>query len=95
MNADPASNNTIITPGNAADVIRNGNPYFDGKPASITREYPTQLHAIGPDGRLRLGAAFDLMQDIAGAHSTTGNSATAPMRAASWTTRTTASSCPR
>ncbi len=52
----------------AVDVIRNGNPYFEGKPAAIVREYPTQLHAIGPDGRLRLGAAFDLMQDIAGAH---------------------------
>ena len=50
------------------DVIHNGNPYFDGKPASITREYPTQLHAMGPDGLIRLGAAFDLMQDIAGAH---------------------------
>ena len=67
MNTDPASNNTAGQE-NAADVIHNGNPYFDGKPASITREYPTQLHAIGPDGRLRLGAAFDLMQDIAGAH---------------------------
>jgi len=55
-------------PGDYADVINSGNPYFDGKPASITREYPTQLHAIGPDGRLRLGAAFDLMQDIAGVH---------------------------
>ena len=54
--------------GVSADVIHNGNPYFEGKPAAITREYPTQLHAIGPDGRLRLGAAFDLMQDIAGAH---------------------------
>lgn len=51
-----------------ADVIHNGNPYFDGKPAAIVRDYPTQLHAIGPDGRLRLGAAFDLMQDIAGVH---------------------------
>ena len=51
-----------------ADVIHNGNPYFEGKPASIVREYPMQLHALGPDGRLRLGAAFDLMQDIAGVH---------------------------
>ena len=52
----------------SAEVIHNGNPYFEGKPARISREYPTQLHAIGPDGRLRLGAAFDLMQDIAGVH---------------------------
>ena len=51
-----------------ADVIHNGNPYFEGKPAAIVREYPMQLHALGPDGRLRLGAAFDLMQDIAGVH---------------------------
>ena len=57
-----------VQAGDGSDVIRSGNPYFDGKPASITREYPTQLHAIGPDGRLRLGAAFDLMQDIAGVH---------------------------
>ena len=57
-----------IQPGDLDDVIRSGNPYFDGKPAAIMREYPTQLHAIGPDGRLRLGAAFDLMQDIAGVH---------------------------
>ena len=64
MSTEPGSLNT----NEPADVICNGNPYFDGKPASITREYPTQLHAIGPDGRLRLGAAFDLMQDIAGAH---------------------------
>ena len=63
----PVSPDTTA-PDAAADVIHNGNPYFEGKPASITREYPTQLHAIGPDGRLRLGAAFDLMQDIAGAH---------------------------
>ena len=27
------------TPCAAADVIHNGNPYFDGKPASITREF--------------------------------------------------------
>jgi acyl-ACP thioesterase len=54
--------------GISADLIHNGNPYFEGKPASIVREYPMQLHAIGPDGHLRLGAAFDLMQDIAGVH---------------------------
>ena len=64
MSTAPGSPNTD----EPADVIRNGNPYFEGKPAAIVREYPTQLHAIGPDGRLRLGAAFDLMQDIAGVH---------------------------
>ena len=55
----------------SADNIHNASPHFNGKPACIpciTREYPIQLHAIGPDGRLRLGAAFDLMQDIADVH---------------------------
>ena len=69
MTSAPGSTDTPdINTAETADVIHNGNPYFEGKPASIVREYPMQLHALGPDGRLRLGAAFDLMQDIAGVH---------------------------
>lgn len=34
----------------------------------LVREYPVMIHALGPDGRLSLGATFDMLQDIAGLH---------------------------
>ncbi len=36
--------------------------------AHLIREYPVMIHSLGPDGKLTVGAAFDMLQDIAGLH---------------------------